>query len=103
MNPATQGLNWLKELSHFLLPIAGLITGSGAVLALFLGNLGVSGNVTASVVAAVGFGTTELSKFVDSRSFTDIQTAAASTSVLAVGAALDQAAIDATPVVKPVP
>lgn len=101
-NPVSTALTGLRELAHFLVPVAGLITGSAASIELAVGHLGVSGNTTASVIAAVGYGVTLLSKFIDSRSFTDIQTAAAATSVPAVAAALDAAAVDATPALVPV-
>jgi uncharacterized membrane protein YoaK (UPF0700 family) len=94
----TKLLTALRELAHFLLPVGGLIAGSAGAISLFVSeHAPVTQTATMSVLTGIGYATTLLSKFVDSRSFTDIQTAAValqSGNVQAAGVAVDKAVAD---------
>jgi hypothetical protein len=66
----------VRNIAHALIPVVGVLTASAAVVAALVAHLGVPTQTTLDLLAALGIGAAVVSKFIDSKSYTTLQTVA---------------------------
>lgn len=64
---------FVQDAAHAILPLAGIATASAAVIAVFVNKFGVPQDLTLGAIAGVGSAATAVSKWIDSASFTRLE------------------------------